>query len=146
MNIKQWFKSNTEQQYQTNDNMNRFTIWLDLLQSVQSNHLTHQQLHNMYERALFLSKILTNDEMLDIIEDSKKDKTIIKSLIDLYTLNDIYDSDVIAFSNIRFIIKKNDRKKLTDEHMAALSRIAKTATYLINPVYIDMENNCMILD
>jgi hypothetical protein len=94
------------------------------------------------KRKSFLKKIMTIDEFNDLNQENE----VINESLKMYSEEYIDSVIVIAAKDKRFIINKNDISKLHNEWLKTLEEVSHEQS-LINPVYVDIdENGTMLID
>jgi chromosome segregation ATPase len=94
----------------------------------------------MLKRVKFLKEILTLKEFNEI----KMDESAFKGSLEMYNEDYIDSVNVFAINNKRFIILKNDLPKLHKDWARTLGELSLNES-LINPVYVEVESNGVML-
>lgn len=95
---------------------------------------------NLLKRMRFLKNILTTEEFNEI----KRDEQAYKGSLEMYDEEYIDSVNVIALNDKRFIVLKKDMNKLNVDWKKTLGEIS-LKVILINPVYVEVESNGLMI-
>lgn len=86
------------------------------------------------------NRIMRGEYQVDLDERdfNRADAGLIAKLDEMYPMDLIENSEVIAIDNHYFVFKKSDIQRLTEQHFDTLSSLAESGE-LFNPVYVDIE-------
>lgn len=87
------------------------------------------------------SRIMEGEYQVGLSESdfNQDDFKLIELLDQMYPIEMINNSDIVALDNHYFVFSKEDKQKLTEEHMDTLLILAENEQ-LYNPIYVEIDN------
>lgn len=180
---KNWFNKNAIPIKERGDSYKLFTLWFYLILMSQSKVRNNIDIKNdiiidyklrnqLYRKALFLSQILSTQDVLILLHSytftsqstvsldsavqyvqsddatlSKEDIALTLDICNIYPPNVINESTIIPMGDLRFLLTNEDADKLTDSQKETLLKIAKSNKVhkLDSPVYVSIEDGVLII-
>lgn len=129
---------NSHPEYIITDFATKADFIVKILNTNELSELTHKM--NIWKSKE--KQILSNEKNVSLDEKdfNENDFTIIKSLYDAYTEDEIKNTKIIDVGKNHFLISNSDIERLKEEHLDALY-VLSTTKDLKNPVYVSINSD-----